>query len=886
MIGLSLSMGPAAAAAATGFAGFAAVAAPSVLSVVQAQQDLAGSWETLSDRQRVSALMVNQLSDDYHALADSYEPQALAAFNNVVSSAQQLMPRLGEVVDASGASVIGFGNRIGSFVNGPDMTGLIDKLGQAAPEALDDFGQAAASAGSAVATLVGDALPLGTTLLAATRSTLGAANAAAHFSPTLTQVGIAALLLRRPVTGLVSGVGTLATGTRGAVTAMKGMTVAQRAATLAARAGPAAYVALAAGLFVIAARARSARSETEKMIEKLRINSDAVGNNLLSQKVYAGQLERLASVYRSQVITETTHYTDAELRSGDATAQHNRRLGDLRQSLHDTQERLKEQRVVIDNITQGSVQLSAQYGVTRSQARQLATAAGVDLSTALDKSGKLTADATAKIRNYYTAAQAAKNPTMTVKLALDAMGNSALSTEDRMNALNTALNAFFNPSIAVYNATTQVASGMRDLSSAMRDGKGRIDGTSAASLRLQSAFSNQLQNVANLWAATNRLNGGEERAKRTISAQLPVLYALVNSNKAARQQVDALADSTLGATVRINASRTAFLRAADAMGVGRKRAAELWAELQRSSPVTSRSMWTGTGSGLPPTTRAAASRPGAGGAVPSHAALGAGGPTSDDVPLMASVGEHMLTAREVQAAGGHQSVYRLRAAILRGDVQGLAKGGPVVSLSGDRRDTSVVVGEVTKPIKSGMNELFRAIGDSMAAQWKRYAASGGPVVQVARAQIGDPYVWGATGPNAFDCSGLVMYAWLHGAGSGSAARPTITAGTCGRSPRRSPARSGSRIPTTNTCTRGTGRSLRRAHRDTGPRGVRPRRRVVGVSEGAGRPHRAGARRGLRPHGPPRQGGRSGAARKRPRYRPRVRVRWAASRLRAGAHAAR
>jgi cell wall-associated NlpC family hydrolase len=27
------------------------------------------------------------------------------------------------------------------------------------------------------------------------------------------------------------------------------------------------------------------------------------------------------------------------------------------------------------------------------------------------------------------------------------------------------------------------------------------------------------------------------------------------------------------------------------------------------------------------------------------------------------------------------------------------------------------------------------------------------------AQIGDPYVWAAAGPNAFDCSGLVQYAY-------------------------------------------------------------------------------------------------------------------------------
>lgn len=40
-------------------------------------------------------------------------------------------------------------------------------------------------------------------------------------------------------------------------------------------------------------------------------------------------------------------------------------------------------------------------------------------------------------------------------------------------------------------------------------------------------------------------------------------------------------------------------------------------------------------------------------------------------------------------------------------------------------------------------------------------ASGGAqkAVQVAMAQIGDPYVWGAGGPGAFDCSGLTSYAW-------------------------------------------------------------------------------------------------------------------------------
>lgn len=33
------------------------------------------------------------------------------------------------------------------------------------------------------------------------------------------------------------------------------------------------------------------------------------------------------------------------------------------------------------------------------------------------------------------------------------------------------------------------------------------------------------------------------------------------------------------------------------------------------------------------------------------------------------------------------------------------------------------------------------------------------VISIATAQLGDPWVWAATGPNAFDCSGLVIYAF-------------------------------------------------------------------------------------------------------------------------------
>jgi cell wall-associated NlpC family hydrolase len=39
------------------------------------------------------------------------------------------------------------------------------------------------------------------------------------------------------------------------------------------------------------------------------------------------------------------------------------------------------------------------------------------------------------------------------------------------------------------------------------------------------------------------------------------------------------------------------------------------------------------------------------------------------------------------------------------------------------------------------------------------SGEGGVAVQAALTRIGDPYVWGGAGPNGFDCSGLVMWAF-------------------------------------------------------------------------------------------------------------------------------
>jgi peptidoglycan DL-endopeptidase CwlO len=56
------------------------------------------------------------------------------------------------------------------------------------------------------------------------------------------------------------------------------------------------------------------------------------------------------------------------------------------------------------------------------------------------------------------------------------------------------------------------------------------------------------------------------------------------------------------------------------------------------------------------------------------------------------------------------------------------------------------------PSQPVVNEVFSTVAGSGDAA---------TAIQVARAQLGKPYVWGAGGPDSYDCSGLTSYAWGH-----------------------------------------------------------------------------------------------------------------------------
>lgn len=64
-----------------------------------------------------------------------------------------------------------------------------------------------------------------------------------------------------------------------------------------------------------------------------------------------------------------------------------------------------------------------------------------------------------------------------------------------------------------------------------------------------------------------------------------------------------------------------------------------------------------------------------------------------------------------------------------------------------------------KSFRNGVLESSSSNSSNINAQNQKVQS----VINIAKSKIGCPYVWGAQGPNAFDCSGLTSYIYKHGA---------------------------------------------------------------------------------------------------------------------------
>ncbi|MGB2919666.1 MAG: peptidoglycan hydrolase RipC [Mycobacterium sp.] len=82
------------------------------------------------------------------------------------------------------------------------------------------------------------------------------------------------------------------------------------------------------------------------------------------------------------------------------------------------------------------------------------------------------------------------------------------------------------------------------------------------------------------------------------------------------------------------------------------------------------------------------------------------------------------------------------------------------ALSPDQRAVLADIGPPPPPVPPAAPTPDPAIVAMPQPSPLEPTGNGGAVVQAALTRIGSPYSWGATGPNAFDCSGLIKWAFL------------------------------------------------------------------------------------------------------------------------------
>lgn len=582
--------------AATAAASFGLLAAPSIAKVVSAQQDLAANWSSLSTQQQGTALQVRALADGYQALADSFQPQALSAFNSVLGVGETLMFRFSDVANATAGDVQGLIDRLAGFAAGPEMNAFLTAASQNAPRALHEFGTTATTAGSLALQLATDLTPVGLTLLSVANGALGLVNSLAQVNPVFAQFAVTALLLRAPIMGLIGGVTALSARMRAYAASTAGATLATRALTVAAAVGPALLVTAAAGLFLWASRAGEARNSSERLADSLEVQHRAFGNNIVGYRSLANDLlPRLEEANRrlKKAIEENN---EAGLIATNVNDQGKVSFQQAAEAVFAYGNKIEKARTAERNLTNTSKELARTYRITQDAALQLATAAGVDLSKAVDKQGFLTFEAAKKIDTYRRAVEDANDPTVQIQLSMDRASNTALSLKDRMEGLTAAFDAHFNPSLAVFNSTTQLRQGFRDLADEVARAEGRMNGNTEASLKLRQQFASQLNLVRDLASAVQHKAIAEGRgsqatqlAAAAVREQLPLLLALAGNNRAARAQVEALARS-LGIEIgSLRISRGEFIKQATSMLGSRAAAERLWAAYQKLTAAQNRS---------------------------------------------------------------------------------------------------------------------------------------------------------------------------------------------------------------------------------------------------------------------------------------------------------
>jgi len=232
--------------------------------------------------------------------------------------------------------------------------------------------------------------------------------------------------------------------------------------------------------------------------------------------------------------------------------------------------------------------------------------------------------------------------------ALAELSGSAAQADEDVSKLADTIRGFGSAQLDVNSATRAFEAAVDDLTSSLDENGATLDVGTEQGRANQAALDDIAKSTLNLAAATIEQTGKQEDANATIAAGRDALIdALAQfgiTGQAAEDYADNLGLIPDSVSTAVSLSTTRAQQEIDSFAAYAASRLNLVAYIRTVD---------GRADGGP--------------------IFGVGGPRQDNIPIMASVGEHMLNAEDVKRLGGHAGVYAFRRSLY------LADGGPVVA---------------------------------------------------------------------------------------------------------------------------------------------------------------------------------------------------------------
>jgi len=473
----ALLVAPGIAAAAVAMGAFGALAIPTLKEAAAGTGPLASG--------------IKDLKGEYADLAKSVQPQVIADGTQAIAAATRILPEFTGVAHAGGIAVGDLVSQLGSFATGPGTRQFLGVVQQQAVPATQALGQAVTGLASGIEGIVGALAPLAKDILPVVGDLGSFIGDVSRSNPVLVQVGTSAtaialafgklkdLSLVSQFAGWAGGLSKLESVTKATTTATKALAVADAALDAVSPVGWATLAAAAIATLTYAAY--KSQAGTAGVVE--------------AQQAYIASLEKQYNVtgynisgYR-ELAAQQTETSQLYLREAAAAKQ----AGDMQQYYLDITAAgvsAGNSSVIAStakNLAANLDVLQQKYGITATQAEELATAAGVTAKQ-MQAGGSAAQGDISKIEQYASANSAALQPTTQLATDVLTLDNNMLSATVQLNAFNDAFAVLVGTSVSDQAAILADAQAFASYQQAVKQ-------SGAGSLTAKQAFLSYIQSI-------------------------------------------------------------------------------------------------------------------------------------------------------------------------------------------------------------------------------------------------------------------------------------------------------------------------------------------------------------------------------------------------------